>query len=322
MLSRLLWMTCCTMLSWPTLGAAQEWPNRPIRIVMPYAAGGTGDLMVRALQDPLEKALGQQILIEHRPGAGGLLGARSVARAVPDGYTFLFGNNGPNAIGPQLNASAGYDPARDFAPVTLVSVVPLILSVSTEVPANDVQGLIAFARGQRKPLEYGTVGVGSFGFLATEVFAKAAGIDLLHVPYKSSGQVVLGLIGHEVKLAISAPSEMLFSNAKAGKLKILGVSSEGPTPLAPGVPVIRDVLPEFVLYGWFGLFAPAGTPTPIVERMSAAVRRVLDTPELNKRYTEYGFAATGTSPNEFNAYVQSEIQRWGKVIREGRYKTD
>lgn len=295
---------------------AQVFPSRPVWIVLPYSAGGaTSELMARALQDPLAKELGQQVLIEYKPGAGGMVGAREVAKASPDGHVLLFGNNGPNAIGPQLSRSAGYDPIRDFAPVSLVAVVPLILTVNAGVPAKDVRGLIEYARS-RPGLEYGTVGVGSFGYLATEVFARSAGLKLTHVPYKSSGQVAQSLLAGEIKMAISAPSETVFNHVKAGKLRLLGASSPKPTPLAMNAPPIAEAVPGFVMQGWFGLFAPAGTPEGIVNRLSEAIQRILAQGEMQQRFLGYGFAATSSSPQEFSGYVREEVQRWGRVIRE------
>lgn len=301
--------------------ADDRFPNRPIRVVMPYAPGSVGDLMARSIQDAVASALGQPMFIDHRAGAGGAIGAREVALAAPDGYTLLFGNNGPNAIGPQLNQNSGYDPIKDFAPVVLVAVVPLILSINPSVPAKNLREFVDFAR-RESGLDYGTVGVGSFGYLATEVFAKSANLKLTHVPYKSSGQVILGLIAGEIKMSISAPSESLFANARAGKVRIIGVSSPQPTPLAPGVLPIVEVVPGFVMEGWFGLFAPARTPAPVVSRIAEAVRGALSSEDLKRKFIEYGFIAGGKTSGEFREFVFDEVARWGRVIREHKLRLE
>ncbi|MDP1961722.1 MAG: tripartite tricarboxylate transporter substrate binding protein, partial [Reyranella sp.] len=206
-------------------GAQAQYPDKPIRLVVPYAPGGTTDIMARTLQEPLSKVLGQPVIVDNKAGAAGAIGTKQVANAAPDGYTLVFGNNGPSAIVPLIQKDVGYDPIKDFAPVSLVSIAPLTLVVHPSVPASNVKELIAWAKTQPNGVEYATAGAGSFGHLATELFGKEAGIKLVHVPYKGQAPSTMAVLNGEVKMLLTTSSDTQDAAVKAGKLKLLAVST-------------------------------------------------------------------------------------------------
>ncbi|HKU94498.1 MAG TPA: tripartite tricarboxylate transporter substrate-binding protein, partial [Vineibacter sp.] len=237
-----------------------------------------------------------------------------VARAAPDGYTLVFGNNGPSAIVPLLQADVGYDPVKDFTPVSLVSLAPLVLVTHESVPASDVKALIAFARAQDGHVEYATAGAGSLGHLATELFANAAGIRLTHVPYKGQAPATMAVVGGEVKMLLTTSSDTMAANVKAGKLKLLGVSSAKPSPLVPGATPINAVLPGFEVDVWFGILAPAGTPAAVVARLNAAIREVVAQADVQQRFIAYGCVATASTPAELAAMIAAEVPKWRTIV--------
>ncbi|WP_178133292.1 Bug family tripartite tricarboxylate transporter substrate binding protein [Vineibacter terrae] len=296
------------------LAAMAQYPDKPIRLVVPYAPGGTTDIMARTLQEPLSRVLGQPVVIDNKAGAAGAIGTAQVARAAPDGYTLVFGNNGPSAIVPLIQADVGYDPIKDFVPVSLVSLAPLVLVTHASVPATDVKGLIDFAKSQAGSVEYATAGAGSLGHLATELFAKTAGIKLVHVPYKGQAPSTMAVIGGEVKMLLTTSSDTMAAAVTSGKLKLLGVSSAQPSPLAPGVPPIGMTLPGFAVDVWFGILAPAGTPPAIVARLNAAIREVVALPEIQKRFVGYGCVATASTPDAFAAMIAAEVPKWRSIV--------
>lgn len=302
------------LLAGATLCNAQ-FPNKPIRLVVPYPAGGTTDIMARILQEQLVKTLGQPVIVDNKAGAAGAIGTREVARAAPDGYTLIFGNNGPSAITPLLQKDTGYDPVKDFAPVSLTSIAPMSLVVTSKFPIQDVKGLIEFARNNPQKVEYSTAGIGSFGHLASELFAKSAGVKLFHIPYKGSSQSTLAVITGEVKMLLTTSSESMSSAVKAGTLKLLGVSSTKPFPLAPGVPTIGETVPNFEVNVWFGVLAPAGTPEDVIAKLNDAIGKALAQPTVQQRFASFGLLAQGSTPKQFGDTVATEVERWRDVIR-------
>ncbi|MFZ5779501.1 MAG: Bug family tripartite tricarboxylate transporter substrate binding protein [Pseudomonadota bacterium] len=293
---------------------AQQYPDKPIRLVVPYAPGGTTDIMARTLQEPLSKALGQPVIVDNKAGAAGAIGTAQVANAPPDGYTLIFGNNGPSAIVPLIQKGVGYDPVKDFAPVSLVSVAPMTLVVHPSVPASTVNELIAYARKQPDGLEYGTAGAGSLGHLATELFGKEAGIKLVHVPYKGQALSTMGVLNGEVKLLITTSSDSQDAAVKAGKLRLLGVSTAKPSPLMPGTPTIGESLPGYEASVWFGILAPAKTPKAVIAKLNAAIREVLAQADVQKKFLGYGCIATASTPEEFAALIGAEVPKWKGVV--------
>jgi tripartite-type tricarboxylate transporter receptor subunit TctC len=301
--------------------ALAQYPDKPIRLVVPYAPGGTTDIMARTLQEPLSKALGQPVIVDNKAGAAGAIGTAQVAHAAPDGYTLIFGNNGPSAIVPLIQKDVGYDPIKDFAPVSLVSIAPMTLVVHPSVPAGSVKELIAWAKAQPNGLEYGTAGAGSLGHLATELFAKEAGIKLVHVPYKGQAPSTMGVLNGEVKMLLTTSSDTQDAAVRAGKLKLLGVSTAKPSPLMPGAPPIGESLPGYEANVWFGILAPKGTPAPVIAKLNSAIREVLANPELQKKFMGYGCIATPSTPEEFAAMIGAEVPKWKSVVETAKITT-
>ena len=301
---------------------AQAFPTKPIRIVVPYPAGGTTDLMARALQEPMAKTLGQPVIVDNKPGAAGAIGAREVAKSAPDGYTMLFSNNGPSSTTPLLVKDAGYDGLKDFAPVSLVSTAPLFVVVNAAVPANDLKSFIDYARTQPNGLEYASAGIGSLGHLASELFARMAGIRMIHVPYKGQAPTSNAVMTGEVKVLITTSSSAMNGYITAGKLKLLGVSTPEPSALAPGAPVVASVLPGYKVEIWFGLLAPAGTPADVIARLNDAVTRAIALPELQQRFVNFGVIATSSSPRRLHDLIADEVPRWTQTVRDAGIRAE
>jgi tripartite-type tricarboxylate transporter receptor subunit TctC len=303
--------------------AAQGFPSKPIRIVVPYPAGGTTDIMARALQEPMQKLLGQPVIVDNKAGAGGAIGAREVARSPADGYTLLFSNNGPSSTVPIFQKDAGYDSTRDFAAVSLVSTAPMFVVVNGAVPASNVRQLIDYAKAQPNPLEYATAGIGSMGHLSSELFARAAGIRMAHIPYKGQAPTTNAVLTGEVKVLITTASAAMNGLISSGKLKLLGVSSGEPSPLAPaGTPLVMQTLPGYVVEIWFGLLGPAGMPADAVAKLNDAVVRTIANPELQARFIGFGVVATSSTPKRLQDMIAEEVPRWTQVVRDAGIKAD
>ena len=301
--------------------AQAPYPDKPIKLIVPYPPGGTTDIMARTLQEPLSKALGQPVIVDNKAGAAGAIGTKQVATAAPDGYTLVFGNNGPSAIVPLLQRDVGYDPVKDFAPVSLVSIAPLVLVLHPSVPAGDVKEFVAWARTQPGGVEYATAGAGSLGHLATELFAKDAGLKLVHVPYKGQAPSTMAVLNGEVKMLLTTSSDSMGAAVRDGKLKLLGVSTAKPSPLMPGAPTIGQSLPGFEVNVWFGILAPAGTPAPVIAKLNEAIRTVLADPEIQRKFMGYGSIATASTPQEFAAMIGAEVPKWKGVVATAKITT-
>jgi tripartite-type tricarboxylate transporter receptor subunit TctC len=301
---------------------AQSFPSKPVRLVVPYAPGGTTDNLARALQEPMSKLLGQPFVVENRPGAGGALGTREVAKATADGYTLVFGNNGPNAILPILKSDAGYDPIKSFEPVAIVASVPLVVIVNGAVPASDLKGFIDYARRETKGIDYASAGAGGLGHMATELFARAAGIKMVHVPYSGGGPATASVLSGDTKLFLSTFTQGMKAQADAGKLKFLGVTSRQSTSLVPGVPAVADTLPGYAVEAWFGVLAPAGTPAAVVARLNEAVATATAQADLQERFRQLGASPVNIKPAVFREQLVSELARWQSVAREANLKIE
>lgn len=300
-----------------------QFPNKPIRLVIPYPAGGGTDIMARIMQTHLVAALGQPVIVDNKPGAAGALGTAEVARSAPDGYTLIFTNNGPGAITPLMQKSAGYDPVKDFAAVSTVSLAPMFMVAnSSKLPVKDVKGLIEFARKNPDKVEYSTAGIGSFGHLATALFANKAGIKLFHVPYKGGGPSALAVDTGEVKMMMTTATNTMRNGIKDGKLTLLGVSSLKRTSLAPGVPTISETVPGYEINVWFGILAPAGTPREAIAKLNEAITKAVSDPTVKQRFADLGFDAEANTPAKFDAMVAAEVERWRTVIREANIPTE
>jgi tripartite-type tricarboxylate transporter receptor subunit TctC len=301
---------------------ADNFPSRPIRLIVPYPAGGSTDIMARALQEPMAKILGQPIIIDNRGGAAGTTGSNEAARSDADGYTLLFANNGPISIAPLLQKGVDFDPLKSFAPVSLVSTAPLVLVASEKVPVTDVAGLIAYARAQSKPMLFASAGPGSLGHLSTERLLNQAGLQMVHVPYRGQAPTTLAIFAGEVDILLTTTSDTLNEYIRSGKVKLLGVSSPGPSPVAPGAPPIGDALKGFSVETWFGILAPAGTPPEVLGKLNTALGTVLAMPQLRDRFLTYGLEAKGSTPAELYARIAAEIPSWRKVIEERSVKAE
>jgi tripartite-type tricarboxylate transporter receptor subunit TctC len=269
----------------------------------------------------LSKALGQPVIVDNKAGAAGAIGTKQVATSPPDGYTLIFGNNGPSAIVPLIQKDVGYDPVKDFAPVSLVSIAPLTLVVHPSVPATNVKELIAWAKAQPGGVDYATAGAGSLGHLSTELFGKEAGIKLNHVPYKGQAPSTMAVLNGEVKLLLTTSSDTQDAAVKSGKLKLLGVSTPKPSPLMPSAPTIGQSLPGYETVVWFGILAPAGTPAPVVARLNAAIREVLAQPDIQQKFMGYGCIATASTPQEFAAMIAAEVPKWKSIVETAKITT-
>ena len=307
---------------WPLAARAQnrampmfEYPNRPVTLIVPYAPGGGNDVVARGVTEPMSKMLGQQIVIEHRGGAGGSLGTRQVAKAAADGYTLGLGGTGTLAIDPTLYPNAGYDPRKDFAPVGLIATSALIVLVNPSLPVHTIQELIALAKAQPGKLNYASAGKGSGIHLGTVLFAERSGIDITHIPYKGSAPALTDLLGNHVSIYFSSlpPAVGL---VKEGKLRALGVTGLKRSPIFPDVPTVAEQgLPGFEAELHYGIVAPAGTPRPIVDKLNAALRAALDSEEVRKRLATEGAEPLPTTPQEYAADIDREETKWSALVK-------
>jgi tripartite-type tricarboxylate transporter receptor subunit TctC len=306
----------------PIVAAAQGgFPSKPITIVVPYSAGGTTDLLARMLQEPLQKALGQVVLIDNRPGASAMLGTRVVARAAPDGYTLLFANNGL-VISPHITRDAGYQPLTDFVPVSLLCLQPMVFLVNAAVPAKTLREFIDYAKANPGKVDYASAGPASFGHLSSLLFAQDAGLALEHIPYKGQGPATQAVVTGEVKMLLSTTSAQTNGFIKEGRVRLLGVSSAQPSELVPGAVPIGQTLPGYKADVWFGMLAPAGTPRDVVAKLNEALAKVLALPDVKAKFEIAGALATASTPDQFKARMTEEYGRWATVVKSANIKAE
>jgi tripartite-type tricarboxylate transporter receptor subunit TctC len=295
--------------------AQPAYPVKPIRLVVPFAPGGSTDTIARVIGQKLDEALGQQVIIDNRPGAGGNLGVDYVAKSAPDGYTLIFGHVGTFGFGPSLYAKLPYDPIRDFAPVALFAMVPNMLVVHPSLPANSVKELVALARARPGQLNYGSSGNGSASHLATEYFKLLSKTDITAIPYKGTGPLVTDLIAGQTSLTITGVPP-LYPHVQSGRLRALAVGSVKRLPLLPSLPTIAEAgVPGYESSTWFGPLAPAKTPREIIVRLNVELMKMLQRPDVRARFAAEGIEALGSTPEEFGTYIKSEIERWSRVIK-------
>ncbi|MCC7487684.1 MAG: tripartite tricarboxylate transporter substrate binding protein [Burkholderiales bacterium] len=295
---------------------AQQYPSRPIRVVVPFAPGGNTDLVARAIAPAMSAGLGQQVVVENRPGSSGILGAQIVAKSPPDGYTLLAMAN-TFAVVPSLIANPGYDPLKDFAAVSLTCLVPQVLVVNTALPVRSVKEVVALARKRPAELSYASAGVGGTGHMAAELFSRHVGIRMLHVPYKGNAQAIVDVIAGQVTMMFDQVSTSA-PHVRAGKLRPLAVTSLKRSPLFPEVPTMDESGAKgFEDITFNGLVAPAGTPPAIQSRLNAEVGKAVLARELHKRFLDMGVElAASTSPAEFGAYIKAEFDKKAKLAKE------
>jgi tripartite-type tricarboxylate transporter receptor subunit TctC len=295
--------------------AAQSYPAKPVRFVVPFAPGGSTDTLARSMGGKLSELLGQQVVIDNRPGANGDIGTSIVARAVPDGYTVVLGYIANFGIGPSLYDKMPYDPVKDFAPITQVAGASNILVIHPSVPAKNLKEFIAYAKANSKKVTFASASVASVGHLTGELLNDLAGIDMVHVPYKGSGQAITDLVGGHIKVMISGMASTL-PHVKSGKLRGLATTGARRTPATPDLPTIAESgFPGFEASSWFGVFAPAKTPKPIISRLNQDIIKALQDPAVAKRLADVGFEITTGTPEQFAAYIQAEIKKWAKVVK-------
>jgi tripartite-type tricarboxylate transporter receptor subunit TctC len=293
---------------------AQTYPAKPIRLVVPYTPGASNDTLSRATGQSMAPMLGQGIVIDNRPGAGGMIGAENVARAEPDGYTIL-NVQASFATNVAIRAKMPYDVFRDFAYIGMMTRSPMIVVVHPSLPVKSVKELVVLAKRRPGELNYGSSGTGGSNHLATELFAKAAGVRIVHVPYKSIGPAIVDLVGGNVQLVItSLPSALV--QVKAGRIKALGVASEKRSSFAPDIPTVSESGVPYVSELWWGLAAPGKTPPEIVNRLSDALRKAMQTPQLKEQYAREGGEPLPMTPPEFTQYVFAEVNRWRQVVKD------
>lgn len=296
--------------------SAQGFPSKPVKLLVPYAPGGTTDLMARALQEPMQKTLGQPVVVDNRAGGAGSIAMREAARATADGYTLVFVNSGQMSVTPLVQKDAGYDSVKDFAPVGLVSLAPMFVVVNGEVPASDLKGFIQYIKQQPNGVDYATAGVGSFGHLSSELFARMAGVKMVHVPYKGQGPTTNAVMTGEVKLLITTPSGAMNSHIASGKLKLLGVGSTEVSPLAPNTPPVATVLPGYKAETWFAVLSAAGTPPEAIAKLNDALAKALAQPDMRERFTGFGLIAKSSTPQQLRDMIAEDVARWAPIVRQ------
>jgi tripartite-type tricarboxylate transporter receptor subunit TctC len=299
---------------------AQDYPNRAIRFIVPYPPGGGTDVIARILQEPLAAELGQPIIVDNRGGAAGNIGTDLAAKSPPDGYTILF-TLSSHTINPKLYDKLPFDVERDFAPISLATLVPQILVANPGLPANNMKELIAFAKANPGKLNYASVGTGSPAHIAGELLKLKTGIDMVHVPYKGGGPAVVDTIGGQVQLAfVSMPAA--WQHVKAGKLKALGVTSAKRAAAAPDVPAIAETVPGYVVDSWYGALAPAKTPPAAVARLNAAFAKALENPQVKEKLLAQGAEAAPSTPAEFDRRIKDELTQWELVIKSANIRPE
>ncbi len=294
---------------------ADEYPTRPIRMIVPFPPGGGNDLLARSISQPLSQAIGQSIVVDNRGGAGGQIGAELAAAAAPDGYTILLGSIGNLTFLPVLQSKLHYEPVRDFAPVTLLATSPFILVVNPTVPAKSVKELIALAKAQPGKLNYGSAGPGSSLHMTGELFKLESGADITHVPYKGTAPALIDLLSGQVQMLFSTMPSVV-PHVKTGKLRALGVSSTKRASVVPDVPTIAEAgVPDFEVLNWQGIVAPKKTPAPIIQKLNRALLEALKSPDTIAALAKQGLDAAGGTPEQFGALIKSEIEKYRKVAK-------
>jgi tripartite-type tricarboxylate transporter receptor subunit TctC len=317
-LARGLSMAACAMALAGGAGA-DEFPTKPIRLVIPAPAGGATDVMARALQEPLGRLLGQPLVMDYRGGASGAIGATEVARAAPDGYTLLLGAIGVNVAVPLMQQTS-YDAIHSFAPVSVVATMPVAIFVRAEVPAANTQEFIAYAKTKPQGINFATTG--GFSLLYTELVKRAGNFNATEVNYAGGAPATTAMLSGLVDAWITTPSDLINNYIKSGQLRAIGVSTPQPSPLVPGAIPISHYLPDSDMEYWFGILAPAGTPPAVVGRINKALVEALKEPEVRRRFELAAYVPTSSSPQEMADRMARESERWGRLIREANIRVN
>ncbi len=306
----------------PALRAQAAWPQKPVTLVVPSAPGGTTDFTARLVADSLQRALGQPVIIDNKPGGSGNIGNQFVARARPDGHTLLVAYSGFQVGNPHLFANAGWDPIKDFTPVVMMTRAPQVIVINANQKANTVAELVAFAKANPGKLNYASSGNGSIQHIAGELFKQLTGTFITHIPYRGAGPAVQDLIGGQVDLFITTPASVV-QHVKSGKLKALAVSSTSRLAALPQVPTAMEAgLAGFTLDSWFALYGPAGLPADVVQTLNTEIGKILALPDIKRRAEEAGTTVEFMSPAQLGDYTRKELQHWGKVIKSAKITAD
>ncbi len=292
---------------------AQDWPTRPITLIVPFVPGGSTDITARILADRLPAELGQPVIVDNRGGAGGNIGASAVARSAPDGYTLLMATS-THVTNPSLYKNLSYDVLKDFVPISQVSFIPNMLVVSKDMPVSNLADFISYVKENKGPVNYGSSGNGTSQHLAGALFNNMAGGKMVHVPYKGGGAAMVDLLAGRIQAYYGGLPEVV-SYIDSGKVRALGITSTTRSPRYPDVQPISDVLPGFEVRLWMGVLARAGTPAPIVDKLNAAIRKILQDPAMLKKLAEQGSTPVGSSPEEFRKFMATEVATWGRIVR-------
>ncbi|PWK30983.1 Bug family tripartite tricarboxylate transporter substrate binding protein [Cupriavidus plantarum] len=301
--------------------AADAWPSKPITLVVPFAAGGTTDIVGRAVGQKLGQALGQPVVVDNRPGAGGTLGAANVARAQPDGYTFLLATIA-HTMAPGIYKSLPYDFQKDLEPIGMVASTPNVLIVNEQIPVKTVQELIAYIKAHPGKVNYGSAGIGSTEHMSGELFRSATGTDISHVPYKGGAPMMTDIIAGQIQMAIET-SPSAYPHIKSGKVRALAVTSAKRSPAYPGLPTVAESgVPGYEVVTWYALMAPRGTPEAIKQRAGAELAKVLKQPDVVKRFDEQGVSAGDMNAQQLGAFIKTETAKWVKVAKDSGAKAE
>ncbi len=310
----LMLLTLAAMVS--PVGAAEQFPTRPIRVIVPYAPGGNVDISARIIAPPLGEVLGQTIVVDNRPGAGGNLGASLVAKATPDGYTLLVGSSGPLSVNPVIFKSLPYDTLKDFAPISTVQAVPLVVLAGPKSNINSIADIIAAAKARPGKLTMASAGAGTTNHFAIELFAHIANVKLLHVPYKGSGPALSELLGGQVETMIDQLAASI-GYVRDGRLKVLAVTTQQRAAALPNVPTLEELgYKGYQASTLLGLLAPAGTPKPVVVKLNASVRKIMDNNTVAERFRGLGANPGASSPEEFTARIRDELEQWRSLVKQ------
>ena len=310
----------CLLLAFAPAVFAQDYPNRPIRLIVTVPPGGAADFIARLIGGKLSESLGQPVLVENRGGAGGTIAADAVAKAAPDGYTLLQNSITTHGVGPHLYSKLPYDPVKDFAAVSGLALLPLVMAVNADVPARNVQELISLSKSSS--LNFASSGNGGAPHMAAELFKSVTGAAITHVPYKGSGPAVADLVGGRVQLMFDAPPSLI-AHIRSGRLRVLAAPSEQRNRLLPEAPTFAELgHPKVSVSLWYGLLAPAGTPVPVVRRLNSEVMRILESPDVRERLQGQGAEPMPGSAETFAAFMQAEMAKWAPVVKQAGVKLD
>lgn len=310
------------LLALGTPAQAQSWPAKPIRFVVPFTPGGGNDTIARLIGQKLSASLGQQVVIDNRAGAGGTIGAEAAARSAPDGYTMFLAGVATHGINPNLRAKMPYDPVKDFEPVSLIASAPLIVVVHPSLPVRSTKDLVALAKAKPGELTYASNGAGGSSHMAVELFNMMTGTKMLHIPYKGLSPALTDLISGQVQVMFSSAVAML-PQVKTGRLRAVAMTGAKRSPALPDVPTVAESgVPGYETGSWYGVVVPAGTPRPIVQRLAQEIVGISRSPEINQRLVEDAAIPVGSTPEEFGAFIRSELARWAKVVKQGRISVD